>query len=618
MKHLGLVVFVGFLSVLSNRAQSNHHLDRTEKEASLKVLETYRNVSDGIVLVKQQKANFPIKSLTSCNTVFITFSKIEEWKTNIWRYQECLVLDGNKVNYSELATKSNSKHFILLLDNIAHIDITVLSSLCDASISVVYFGDESQVDTALIEQVDNFLLIPTNTAIARDLSVQAIFGALDIKGKLKSNISEEFLVGTGKQISANGRLRYFPAESVGISGTYIIKTVDSIVTKAIQAGAFPGCRVLVAIKGDVIFNRAYGYHTYEKRIAVQLHDIYDLASVTKITGPLPLIMKACDKGLIDLDKPFSNYWKDWQTKLFHRSNKDKISFREVLAHQAQLKPYINYYPMTLKDNSYSTKWYTLLPENNNDIKIDQHLYLSYKFKKEVYKVIRKSTLLPEKKYKYSGLSYMIYPELLSQIFKTDYEAFLYDSVCKPLGASSLLYNPLDKVNQSRIVPTEYDYNFRKKQIKGLVHDEAAAIMGGVSGNAGLFAKADDLAKVMQMYLNKGSYAGEVYISEKTFNNFTKVQYPENDNRRGAGFDKPLLGNDTLSIKDSYPAPAVSTASFGHSGFTGTFVWVDPEYEMVFIFLSNRVYPTRDNSLIYRMNVRPNIQQIFYDALNQLD
>ena len=616
MKRIAVVVVMIWCYVLSSFAQNQAFDHSLEKPSSRTVFQSYQDVCRDIVLVKKQNSNFPIKDLTLHRKVFIAFDSIKAWKTDVWRYQACPVLDANKLNCRQLMTESKVEHVILLFDSTRPFNVSLLDSLSGISKSMVFFGPRSHIDTSLITGVDDFLFIPTNTAIARDLGVQAVFGAIDISGQLKSDISDRFVKGTGIHILANGRLRYLPAESVGVSGIRIRQKVDSIVNAAMRAGAFPGCRVLTAVKGNVIFNRAYGYHTFEKRVAVKMHDVYDLASVTKVTGPLPLIMKACDMGLIDLDRPFSAYWKDWQSKLFHRSNKSEMTFREVLAHQARLIPYINYYPMTLKDGHYNTKWYTLMPRDSDDIKIDQHLYLSHKFKKKLYTCIRKSPLLPEVEYKYSGLSFMLYPELLSRIFEQDYETVLYDSVYKPLGASSLCYNPLEKINTSRIVPTEFDCYFRKKQIKGLVHDEAAAIIGGVSGNAGLFATADDLAKVMQMYLNKGSYAGKTYISEEIFDDFTKVQYPENGNRRGAGFDKPVFGNDTLSVEDGYPAPSVSAESYGHSGFTGTFVWIDPKYDLVYIFLSNRVYPTRDNPLIYRMNVRTSIQQIFYDTLNQ--
>ena len=618
MKRFIIWLIVTILSWEGIICQNQQCTDSTNIIADSCIYGQFEELCRDIVLLKKQSDNFPIEDLIKDKVAFVVFSQIEEWRNYIWRYQHLPIFDGNKDNYQYLILKENVNHIIILSSEERDFDVSKLDSLNDIKKSIIFLGNHKRIDLSVTNKFNDIIFVPTNSSVARDVSVQAIFGAIDIKGVLKSNISDEFQKGFGIECESIGRLRYLPPESIGMCGIDIHPKVDSIVHNAILNGAFPGCRVFVAVKGNVIFNEAYGYHTYNKRIKVQLHDVYDLASVTKITGPLPLIMKACDEQLINLDAPFSDYWEDWKGKLFHRSNKEALIFREILAHQARLTPYINYFPITLKDKEYNTKWYSLLPTDQKDIRIDQNLYLSGKIKKEVYKAIRKSPLLEDSRYKYSGLSFMIYPELLTQFFEIPYENALYNSFCKPLGASSLRYNPIGKVDDSRIVPTEFDQYFRKKQIKGLVHDEAAAIMGGVSGNAGLFSTADDLAKMMQMYLNKGVYAGKTYISKKTFEDFVKVQFPENENRRGAGFDKPLFGNDTLSIKDSYPAPSVSPESFGHSGFTGTFVWLDPKYEMVYIFLSNRVYPTRENSLIYRMNVRPSIQQIFYDALDGVD
>ena len=576
----------------------------------------YQDILEQIVLVKKTTANFPILDLEQDNTAFVVFEELEEWRRLIRRYRDDLILDGAKLE--DLAMPKNIEHLVIIGDSTTLNNGELWNSWKGISTSVVFLGAEQSVDSCLLTRVDDFLLLSSDSNVAKDLGVQAIFGAVDITGRLQADVSSQFKKDTGITQLADGKLRYSPAEYIGLNGQFIKHNVDSIVNQAINLGAFPGCRVLVSIKGHVVFNESYGYHTYNKRIRVRQHDVYDLASVTKITGPLPLIMKAVDERLIELDQPFANYWEDWKGGLFHRSNKETLTFREVLAHQARLMPYINYYPMTLKDKAYNPKWYSILPHDSTAFKIDDNVYLSSSFKKKLYKAIRKSPLLDEAKYKYSGLSYMLYPELLTNVFNQDYEQILYDSIYKPLGASSLCYNPINRVNTSRLVPTEHDRYFRKKELKGWVHDEAAAIMGGVSGNAGLFSSADDLAKVMQMYLNKGTYAGKDYISKATFDEFTKVQYPDNENRRGAGFDKPLFGNDTLSIDDSYPAPSVSSSSYGHSGFTGTFVWIDPEYELVYIFLSNRVYPTRENPLIYRMNVRPSIQQIFYDALKKGD
>jgi len=615
MKRLVLCVVVSICVGYSLHAQISGNTDSVIVCPGNELYQSYLDKMEDMVLLKKQSSSFPVVDLETNRIAFIAYNHIDEWTRYIRRYQDLPVIDGNQVQ--DLIKQSRFDHVIVLCDSLSRVNASVLDSLGDVETSLVLFErPDSLVQLDQTKCADNVLLLPDYSPIARDLSVQAIFGALDINGQLGAVISNKKISGSDYQHISNGRLQYLPPESVGISSLGVQHKVDSIVQQAIHAGAFPGCRILVAIKGKVIFNQAYGHHTYNKRVAVQQHDVYDLASVTKITGPLPLIMKACDSGLIQLDAPFSDYWHDWKRSLFHRSNKDTLTFRQVLAHQARLRSYINYYPMTLKDGRYSSKWYSLLPSDKYSIKIDQNLYLSHTFKKEIYKVIRKSHLRSKAEYTYSGLSYMIYPELLSQLYETSYEKALYDTFYKPLGASSLTYNPLEKISESRIVPTEVDSHFRKRQIKGLVHDEAAAIMGGVSGNAGLFSTADDLAKLMQMYLNKGTYAGRTYISETTFNDFIKVQFPDNNNRRGAGFDKPLFGNDTLSIQDSYPAPAVSPESFGHSGFTGTFVWIDPKCDMVYIFLSNRVYPTRENPLIYQMNVRPSIQQIFYDALEQ--
>ncbi len=232
-------------------------------------------------------------------------------------------------------------------------------------------------------------------------------------------------------------------------------------------------------------------------------------------------------------------------------------------------------------------------------------------------MIRRSRLLPYVEYRYSGLSFLVYPEMISQITGTSYEKLLYSEVFKPLGASRLVYNPLEKgFSKGEIPPTEMDLFYRESQVHGRVHDEAAAVFGGVSGNAGLFGNANDLGKLMQMYLNKGSYGGQQLLPEQVVNEFTCVQFPENENRRGLGFDKPLLNNDSKEIDEAYPARSASAASFGHSGFTGTFVWMDPAYRVLYIFLSNRVFPTRENVALYDLNVRTAIQQILYDVLEE--
>lgn len=407
----------------------------------------------------------------------------------------------------------------------------------------------------------------------------------------------------------NAQLEYGTPESVSLDSKFIQSKVDSIMTLAISKEAFPGAQLLVAIKGKIIFHEAYGYHTYDSIEKVKLNDIYDLASVTKILGPLPALMKLYEEGKIDLDKPFSHYWKSWR----YKKDKKNITLRELLAHQAGLQPYIVFLSDVIKKGKLKNRFVKHKTNRRFSKQVYSQLYVKNRFNHKVYRQIKRSKVNDKKEYLYSGLASLIYPQLIENLTGESYTNYLQNHFYVPLGCETLGYLPSLKNFTNAIIPTEKDSLFRKDLVKGWVHDENAALLGGISGNAGLFGTANDLAILMQMYLQKGEYAGKRYLKEETVNEFIKVQYPENNNRRGLGFDKPLIGNDTLSLKESYPAPEVSPESFGHSGFTGTFVWADPKNEMVFIFLSNRVYPYRSHNNIYNLNIRPALQQVFYKA-----
>ena len=407
------------------------------------------------------------------------------------------------------------------------------------------------------------------------------------------------------------QLTYDTPESVGLNTTYIETNVDSIIRDAISQKAFPGAQLLVAKQGKIIFHKTYGFHTYDSIHRVKKDDIYDLASVTKITGPLPALMKLYEEGKLNLDVPFSNYWPSWK----NRSDKKDITLRELLAHQSGMSPYIVFLSDVLKDGKLKKRFIKTKTQKRYSNKVYNNLYVKNRFNKKVFRKIKRSKVNEEKTYLYSGLASLIYPTLIESLTGENYEDYLNKNFYTSLGCETLTYNPLSKNFKNNIIPTELDTLFRKDYVKGFVHDENAALLGGVSGNAGLFATAEDMAIYMQMLLQKGTYNGKQYFKPSTVEEFTKIQYPENKNRRGLGFDKPLIGNDTLSISEAYPAPQVSAASFGHSGFTGTFVWADPEHDLVFIFLSNRVYPSRTHSNIYNLNIRPKLQQLFYTSPN---
>ena len=416
--------------------------------------------------------------------------------------------------------------------------------------------------------------------------------------------------GTPLNLGVKDVLTYGTPYDVGLDSSYINTNVQKIITNGIKNNAFPGAQVLVAKNGKIIFHKAYGYHTYDSIQPVALDDMYDLASVTKITAALPALMKLVDEGKLDLDAPFSTYWKRWKKE----KDKRDITLREILAHQAGLQPYIVFLNEVFKKNKkLKRRFVHSSPNRRFQNQAYDGLFVKNKFNKKMYRLIDRSKVSAEKKYKYSGLAFLIFPQLIEQLTGESYDYYLEKNFYLPLNAPTMGFKPKTKDFTNFIVPTEVDTLFRHTLTQGWVHDENAALLGGISGNAGLFATATDLAKLMQMYMQYGVYDGKRYISEATVKEFTRVQFPENDNRRGLGFDKPSLNNSELPLSKAYPAPEVGASSFGHSGFTGTFVWADPENQLVYIFLSNRVNPTRDNRNLYNLNIRPAVQQVFYKA-----
>ena len=390
----------------------------------------------------------------------------------------------------------------------------------------------------------------------------------------------------------------------------VTSKVDSIITTGIKRQAFPGAQILVAWKGDIIFHKAYGHHTYDSITEVGLNDLYDLASVTKILGPLPALMKLKEDGLIDLDKPFSTYWKPWRKD----PEKKNLTLREILAHQAGLEPYIVFLKEVMKENQIKRKYFRTESNPKFSNQAFENLFIKNRFQEKIYRTITKSSVSRDKEYRYSGLSFLVFPQLIYELTGQSFEYYMLKHFYLPLGAASLVFRPQTKNMPYPIVPTEFDSIYRKSLVKGWVHDENASLMGGISGNAGLFGRAIDVYKMMQLYQNYGQFENQRYLEEATVKEFTKTQYPTNDNRRGLGFDKPLLNNTELSLEEAYPASLSSPESFGHSGFTGTFAWADPKYQLVYIFLSNRVYPSREHRNLYELNIRTSVHQVFYEAV----
>ncbi|HEY9116914.1 MAG TPA: serine hydrolase [Roseivirga sp.] len=406
-----------------------------------------------------------------------------------------------------------------------------------------------------------------------------------------------------------GELAFGSPEEVGIDGKILNTEIERILRQAIDSMAFPGAQVLLAKDGIIFYQGSFGHHTYDSLRRVQDTDLYDLASVTKVTATTLALMKLYEDGLFDLDQTFGYYFP----KIAKGEKKD-LTMREILAHQSGLRAWIPYWSESQRKNG-KWRWNTVKHDSSRRFPnrlegTDLFLHKDFKERK-IYKMIKKSDLSEEKKYVYSGLVFYLFPELVQRLSGKSFDQYLEEAFYGPLGAETITFNPTTEYPLERIVPTENDTFFRQAQLHGVVHDEGAAMMLGVSGNAGLFSNAQDLAKVYQMLLNDGQYGAKRFLKAETIEEFTSVQFPENENRRGLGFDKPLL---TYDARISSVAKDSSPASYGHTGYTGTLVWADPDNDLLFIFLSNRVYPTRNNGKIYDLNVRPNIHNLVYELL----
>lgn len=388
------------------------------------------------------------------------------------------------------------------------------------------------------------------------------------------------------------------------------KDIDSIVNNAIAKEAFPGCVIYASYQCKPFVHKSYGFHTYDSVNNVYTSDIYDLASLTKVVAATTALMKLYEQGLIDLEAPIKDYVDGlgW-------SKIGKVTIREALSHQGGIKSWIKYYEEIQKSNSkYRNKTIAGSYSEEFPYKISDNQYLHRDFYQKIKRMIRKSEVTKNPKYVYSGLFFYLVPEIVMRLSGENFDDFLTHHFYDSMSLETLMFNPSEQFDLLRIVPTEVDAFFRHSPIHGVVHDEGAILMKGVSGNAGLFSNAEDLGRLWEMYLLDGQYNGQQYLQPSTLELFTAAQYPNLDNRRGLGFDKPLLKYD--SIRSSV-AKSASVRSFGHSGYTGTLAWADPDYEFVFIFLSNRVYPTREQRALYDLNVRPAMHQLLYDYLHAL-
>ena len=490
-------------------------------------------------------------------------------------------------------------------------DVLLQSIALQSKLVVSVFSNPYSLNSFLFtDNFDAILLGYQNSKVAQEQTAQAIFGGIAFSGTIPVN-TKHFSINSGLTTHSI-RMSYVSPLEIGFNANLLYK-IDSIAQNAISEEAMPGCQVLIAKDGKVFFNKSYGHHTYAKKKEVKNSDVYDIASITKIAATIPLLMKMIDLGHLNLDEKLGKYM------FLDSTNKEHLIIREVLAHQARLNPWIPFYKKTLvkdslsglmqlRDTLYSKKYSKKFP-----IEVADDIYLHYSYPDSIMQQIISSDLLDKKEYYYSDLGYYLFKEIIENSFfgQRSLDKLTLDYFYKKLGMENLGFLPLKRIDSSRIIPTEIDFEFRNQLLIGYVHDMGAAMLGGVAGHAGLFSNANDLGKLMQMFLQNGEYAGEQYLSGKVVTEFTKCQFPEKNNRRGLGFDKPVLAN-----QDGGPASSnASQGGFGHSGFTGTLVWADPQTQIVYVFLSNRIYPDSKNKKLLNMDVRTNIMEVIFNSIN---
>ena len=482
---------------------------------------------------------------------------------------------------------------------------TWLKQVSQASESaMVLFGNPLALRRNVdLSGINSIVIAYENHPIMVNRVGQFLCGTFPANGKLPMTINSQYKSGYGIKIGWLGRLKDSQPEEVGISPEKLLK-IDSIMSNSIEAGAFPGGQIVVAIDGKIIHRKSYGFHTYDKKRKVCDNDVYDIASITKIAASTLALMKLNSDGKFNLEQRLS----DHLPLLMGDSPLGSIRLREMLSHQAGLTPWIPFYTKTLDANkNLSSAYYKTIRTDSFSVRVAENLWIDASYQNTMYNQMIASNLGP-KKYKYSDVGYYFIKKIVETQTGMPFDAYLTQEFYEPMGLTHMRYKPLDYFQKSKIVPTEDDQIFRKQLIHGYVHDQGAAMLGGVGGHAGIFSNASDLAGLMQLFLNEGTYGGERYVKDQVIEDYTDCQFCAT-NRRGAGFDKPVR-----SKQGGPSSNKVSLESFGHSGFTGTLAWADPKYKVNYVFLSNRVYPDAENWKIVKMNVRTAIQDVIYDAL----
>jgi beta-glucosidase-like glycosyl hydrolase/CubicO group peptidase (beta-lactamase class C family) len=520
-----------------------------------------------------------------------TNKEFENLKNILLHYDTIFVAVHNmsRSPAANFGVTQNTRNFIkLLLTTRLKVVITVFGS----PYALDYFDEADWVVEAY-----------NDDAVTQQVAAQILLGGLSAKGMLPVTASGKSIVGKGILTANPTRIRYTLPEAVGISSQRL-KVIDSLAIEAIQDQATPGCQVWVAKDGMVIWKKSYGNFTYDVNHSVEDDDMYDIASITKIAATTLMVMKLYEDGKIDFNQTITAYLPE-----FKGTDKENIKIHQLLTHESGFVPYIPFYRATLDSSGNLMKSvYSNTKQGDYNLQVTPDIFMNRNYSDSIWDQIVNTPLQSPGKYIYSDNDFYILKKIVEKVSGKHLDDFMKQHFYDLLGLSRMSFNPLSGFPVENIVPSNYDFTFRKELLQGTVHDQGAAMLGGVAGHAGLFSNADDLGTLMQMLLNNGTYGGSKYLDSATVARFTGRN--GFGSRRGLGFDKP----ETEENKASPVCQSASPATFGHQGFTGTCVWADPEYQLIYVFLSNRTFPDDENKRLNTLDTRTKIHQVIYDAI----
>lgn len=571
-----------------------------------------------ITYVSNETPKLPLENILSNKIASVaigdTADKVFQNTLNLFAEVKHFSIDKNKKPEAFATLKNQLQEFdeviISMFDMSRHANKNY--GLTDASIQFVNELAKEKNITLLIfgnpyslknfEAVQHIVCLYEDYDITRNYAAQFILGGVAAKGKLPVTASEKFRFNMGIATPENYRFKYTIPEEVGIASSALNK-IDSIVNIAITEKMTPGCQVFFAKDGKVFYHKSFGQHTYQKNAElVNNHHLYDIASITKIAASTLALMKLYEEEKIALDNSLNTYLPNLK-----KYDVGEVKIKDILLHQSGLPAWIPFYNDFISPVSRS-RWFRMYKTETYSEPVADSMFTKPTLKDAVYNTIYYTKVDKKPAYKYSDIGFYLFPQLVESTIAIDFEKYLQETFYQPLQLKTITYNPREKFSKNIIVPTEKDTVFRNQLIHGYVHDPGAAMIGGISGHAGLFANAHDVAILMQVLLNKGEYAGKRFFKPETVEYFTKTHIAYN--RRGLGFDKP----EPDTTKSNPTAKSASPETFGHSGFTGTCTWADPQNGLVYVFLSNRVHPSAQNNKLATQNIRTDIMQVVYDAL----